>query len=114
MIHLLTETTIFIPQLNNCFLQLLGPPIDGLTTLAKISAALRLREATDRKKRLNEEKRQSRKKKRKVDDKPLPSDENGGKPLLDLPGHSGGEQGVKNLSRHTSTSSICGNTAPYV
>ncbi|KAJ9103993.1 hypothetical protein QFC21_002456 [Naganishia friedmannii] len=108
MIHLLTETTIFIPQLNNCFLQLLGPPMDGLTTLVKMSAESRLREAADRKRKLTEEKGQSRKKKSKVGDKSLPSDHIANEPLLAAPDRAVAKQNSKNLSRHTSSSSIFG------
>lgn len=68
MIHLLTEPTTFIPQPNNCYLQLTGPPMDGLRTLAKIEQEARASAILQRKRSLKEEARRARKR-RKVSTK---------------------------------------------
>lgn len=64
MIHLLTEPTTFIPQPNNCYLQLTGPPMDGLWTIAKIEEEARTRAMVQRKRSLIEEARRARKRRK--------------------------------------------------
>lgn len=88
MIHLLTIPTIFIPQPNNCFLQLVGTPMDGLRTLAKVEEEARACADVERKRAGKEEAlRAGKRRKRRA-------------------GGMEGETGGKCLSRHTSGVSI--------
>lgn len=88
--------------------------MDGLTTLAKIATELRLKEAADRKRKLNEEKRQPRKKKRRVEDKALPVHGRDSERLLAVPGRAVTDPRGKSLSGHTFTASTHGSTGSYV
>jgi hypothetical protein len=110
MIYLLTESTIFDPQPNNCFLQLAGQPMDGLRTLAKIEEEVRACEAVERKRKMKEDKVRARKK-RKVGAKG------------DEVGHQQGDAGAverevghgkKSLSRHASGVSMADGSSKLV
>lgn len=102
MIHLLTESTIFDPQPNNCFLQLVGQPLDGLRTLAKIEEEVRAQEMVERKRKRKEEAKRARKR-RKVG---VEGEEVGGREGDEGAGEVGVESGKKTLSRHTSGVSL--------
>lgn len=110
MLHVLTESTIFIPQVNNCYLQLSGAPMDGLCTLAKIEEERRKLETMERKRKAKEEARLSRKKRKtgngsKVsdqDDIRAVQRENDAEATAILAKANTRQKG---LSRHTSTAS---------
>ncbi|KAI5453708.1 Telomerase reverse transcriptase [Naganishia albida] len=108
MLHILTESTIFIPQANNCYLQLSGIPIDGLSILAKIEKEKRTLEAIERKREAKEEAQRARKR-RKLRNGIARCEFEGreeGRQLEEvLEDVRKGDAGQKSLSRHASTAS---------
>jgi hypothetical protein len=110
MIYLLTESTIFDPQPNNCFLQLAGQPVDGLRTLAKIEEEVRACEAVERKRKIKEDKVRARKR-RKVG---AEADEVGHQQADAEAVERIVENGKKSLSRHTSGFSMADGSSKLV